>query len=55
MEARHTVFSLRQRERRRLILVEKEHLFKLYQEDKISLEIRNRLLDRMDHRISHIK
>jgi hypothetical protein len=37
-----------------IIEVEKEHLFKLYNEDKITIEIRNRLLERLDHRISNV-
>ena len=57
-EIKHSVKAELQEERFLIVQtieIEKQYLFKLYQEEKISLEIRNRLLDRMDHRISHIK
>ena len=57
-ETKHSAKAEAQEERFltvQIIEVEKEHLFKLYREEKISLEIRNRLLDRMDHRISNLK
>jgi len=49
-EALQETFLLRQ-----IIAVEKKYLLQLYHEEKISLEIRNRLLERMDHKISNLK
>lgn len=37
-----------------IIEVEREELIKLWQEDKISLALRNKLIDRLDHQFQHL-